>query len=74
MTAWRVAPNYTLTRTHIFSNDMLFWGLIMTVVNVGLLLVARRGKRVSTEPLYVHCGYNVTGNVSGICPARGERT
>lgn len=32
----------------------------------------RRGRRERGECL--HCGYNLTGNVSGACPECGERT
>jgi len=69
-TAWLTWPYSSITIKGIFSNDMLFWGAVMLVVSAGAISLSRRG--VSPPwPECSHCGYNLTGNVSGICPECG---
>jgi len=35
---------------------------------------ARRRKKGSTKNTCAKCGYNLTGNVSGVCPEWGQKT
>jgi len=67
-TAALVAPNYTLTLSGVFSNDGLGLGALMVAFSAGLFVIWRRPKEPSSAPLCAHCGYNLTGNVSGVCP------
>ena len=68
-TAWLVSPNYTLP-WGIVSNDMLAWGLIMLFVSLGLYSYARR-KSDDPTPRCTGCQYDLTGNVTGVCPECG---
>ena len=72
-TAWLTWPYYSLTIKGIFSNDMLFWAAIMLVISVGAIGAARRSVSPPPWPVCARCGYNLTGNVSGVCPECGER-
>ena len=71
-TGWLTWPSYSLTLRGIMSNDMLFWGVIMLVVSVGLIVHARWTAERPSYPACARCGYNLTGNVSGVCPECGE--
>jgi hypothetical protein len=53
---------------------VITWILYFVVAPVLLhrLLLLRRSKRV--KPLCRRCGYNLTGNVSGVCPECGAET
>jgi hypothetical protein len=70
-TAWLVSRSLTLRG--ILSNDMLFWGVLMLPTSAGLMLRSRAKPHESAIPRCPTCGYNLTGNVSGICPECGER-
>lgn len=52
-------------------NQTLGWGLFMLATSVSLLAIAWRVSEASPDPLCTQCGYNLTGNVSGICPECG---
>lgn len=71
-TAWLTWPGYSLTVKGIFSNDMLFWAVLMLVVSLAVLAAAKRMDARPPWPTCAHCGYNLTGNVSGVCPECGE--
>jgi len=73
-TAWLTSPYYSLTLEAIFSNDMLFWAVIMLVISVGAIYAASRAVSPPPWPVCPKCDYNLTGNVSGICPECGEKT
>jgi hypothetical protein len=68
---WLLNPRYTISLEGILSNDMLFWGGLMLIVSAiaFLLTVARR--RVIDPNRCFECGYDLTGNVSGVCPECG---
>ena len=53
---------------------LITWSLYFVIAPVLLhrLLLLRRIKRM--KPLCRHCGYNLTGNVSGVCPECGTET
>jgi len=46
--------------------------LSMYAAGVTLRHTDIKGRR-SARGLCIHCGYNLTGNVSGVCPECGER-
>jgi hypothetical protein len=46
--------------------------LVLSIAVLLLLHWRRRRVRRETAPLCQHCGYNLTGNVSGICPECGQ--
>ncbi len=71
--AWLLAPNYSLTPRGILSNDMLFWAAFMLIVSAASLVLTRC--HLYYTPAYPecgNCGYNLTGNTSGICPECGQ--
>jgi hypothetical protein len=48
--------------------------LILTLAIVAttvLIVIARRGKRIGTDPHCAECNYNLSGNTSGRCPECG---
>jgi hypothetical protein len=71
-TAWFVNPGYPLTPQGIFSNDMLFWALVMLALSSVAVLFTHRVRRAPDEPLCPNCQYNLTGNTSGRCPECGQ--
>ena len=48
------------------------WAVIMLVVSAGAMLWARGGVSPPPWPVCSDCGYNLTGNVSGVCPECGQ--
>ena len=70
--AWLVNPGYSLTLVGILSNDMLFWGTLMLVTGFGLWTWCRMHPRRPGFPHCPHCEYDLTANVSGICPECGN--
>ena len=68
---WLVARNYSLTFGGITSNDNLFGGAVMLVVSTAILLWVYLQREPPVEPLCPTCEYNLTGNVSGVCPECG---
>jgi hypothetical protein len=74
--AWLVSPYYSLTPQGIFSNDMLFWGtcilVISTITYVVIIVRLHRRRRAFFASGHCPCGYDLTGNVSGICPECGS--
>jgi len=55
--------------------NFVAWNMAFVVCWIGLMMINKqrtRSGRIS-EGLCVECGYNLTGNVSGICPECGER-
>jgi hypothetical protein len=55
-------------------DGMIAWlELFVAVVvgGVGVLILLFCGDRVLESPACTSCGYNLTGNVSGICPECG---
>jgi hypothetical protein len=70
-TAWLVSPAYSLTLSGIMSNDMLFWAAIMIVLSAGAITLVHRNPRELPSHICSTCGYDLTGNVSGVCPECG---
>ena len=75
--AWLVAPNYSLTWRGISSNDMLFGGVAMLVVSIFALVTSTlearaRKRKIDAELFCPTCLYDLTGNVSGVCPECGN--
>lgn len=69
--AWLLKPNYSISPRGILSNDMLFWGAIMLVVS-GVIFRRALSLRLRLDPRFCRtCGYDLTGNVSGVCPECG---
>lgn len=71
MTIWLVIPAYSLSPSGVFSNDALFFGVIMLVVS-GPLWFGMRPRRIDLTPRCPRCQYNLIGNVSGICSECGQ--
>lgn len=69
-TAW--LTTHPLTISGIFSNDMLFWGVIMFAVSLVALIIAYQPAAKPPWPVCDNCEYNLTGNVSGTCPECGQ--
>jgi hypothetical protein len=70
---WLLNPAYTISWRGVFSNDMLFWGALMLAVSGGVMwAVARRPPDYDPTRCRA-CGYDLTGNVSGVCPECGSR-
>jgi hypothetical protein len=71
LVGWLLNPNYTISLKGILSNDMLFWGALMMIgsaIAFGFTVV----RRVAIDPNRCRaCGYDLTGNVSGVCPECG---
>ena len=69
---WLVALDHPLSVKGILSNPMLPWGIVTVIVGAVLLRVmsARYGRGDSRS--CSSCGYDLTGNVSGICPECGR--
>ena len=69
---WLINPNYTIRG--LFSNDMLFWGALMLIASgFGFAFVS--GRRREGDPTRCRaCDYDLTGNVSGVCPECGTPT
>jgi len=56
-----------------FQDDAAGFGLLMIGISLALLLAARYRPRTSdSAPRCEGCGYNLTGNASGICPECGR--
>lgn len=72
-TAWLMWPSYYLTLSGIFSNDMLFWAVLMLMTSTIALFAAYRKVLPPPWPVCKHCDYNLTGNVSGTCPECGGK-
>ncbi len=73
-TAWLVSPHYSLTLKDVLSNDMLFWAVIMLAISGIAFYATHRGVSLPPPwPVCSNCGYNLTGNVSGICPECGVK-
>jgi hypothetical protein len=55
---------------------LLSIAVTISALAIGLLAVLRQLRRsqAAESPLCRHCGYNPTGNVSGVCPECGEQT
>jgi len=70
--AWLVHPGFTFTRHGIFSNDMLLWGVIMMTVSGAAMYWSREKRIKPILPVCPKCRYNLTGNVSGVCPECGK--
>ena len=70
---WMCKPNYTLTLRGVTSNDNLFFGALMLFGWGAAWLFFRRGQLLDPTACRI-CGYNLTGNVSGICPECGTET
>ena len=69
---WLLNPYYSVTRQGILHNDMLFWGTLMLLASaIGFWIVAARGRAVDPR-LCRACRYDLTGNVSGVCPECGR--
>lgn len=65
-----MSPHYSLTLQGVMSNDRLFWGVVMSVAAV---VTAHYGCVSMGAPWWqcTQCDYNLTGNVSGVCPESG---
>lgn len=63
-------PASRVFRIHVPGAPWVGGGLV--TVSFALLMIRRR--QLSGEPQCPHCGYNLTGNVSGICPECGNTT
>jgi hypothetical protein len=71
---WLLNPNYSLTLHGVFSNPMLAWGAAMVMTSWALLwLVAARTATLDPGRCRA-CGYDLTGNVSGVCSECGAPT
>ena len=54
----------------------ILFGIIAGILFVAWLIVFIRGildRKTSDCPCCLTCGYNLTGNVSGVCPECGEK-
>ena len=73
--AWLVAPNYSLTRQGVFSNDMLVLGTLMLVLSVSVMVWTvfedRRRRRIGL--LCPNCEHSLREHVTGMCPECGYR-
>lgn len=73
-TAWLVHPGATFTWRDITSNDMLVVAALMLLLSGAVLAteVQRKVQATDGPPTCDGCGYNLTGNVSGVCPECGR--
>jgi hypothetical protein len=62
-------PRDWASTVHLLANGRLVWFAIMVVASASLLMLVRRDRPDPTR--CVRCDYNLTGNVSGICPECG---
>ena len=51
----------------------LFNGIAYGIVGVGVACVWPRSKRHLEQNVCTNCGYNLTGNVSGVCPECSQK-
>jgi len=72
---WLLHPNYSIF-WGMFSNDMLFWGVLMVIASWIALWIARDSLAAAADDSTRcrACGYDLTGNVSGVCPECGTAT
>jgi hypothetical protein len=70
---WLIAIDYPLTPDGIASNVAAGWGVLLVIVSGATLhFVKTRPKRRWRDPRFcVKCGYDLTGNLSGVCPECG---
>jgi len=57
---------------NLFQNDSPAWGYIMIPISLMLMYYYPRWSESPSEPTCRKCGYNLTGNLSGICPECGQ--
>jgi hypothetical protein len=69
--AWLLAPNYAISVRGIFSNDMLFWGTVMLFLSAIVFTILHWQAPRRDPGLCANCNYDLTGNVSGVCPECG---
>jgi hypothetical protein len=71
---WLIKPQSSIRG--FFSNDMLFWGTLMVVASWFALWIVRDSLAAAADAqtLCRACGYDLTGNVSGVCPECGTAT
>ncbi len=57
-----------------YANLVVDWGLAISVVALFIVAIRRlrRSPRAATDGKCRSCGYNLTGNESGVCPECGE--
>ena len=72
---WLLSPNYSIF-WGMFSNDMLFWGTLMVIASWFALWIVRDSLAADADDRTRcrACGYDLTGNVSGVCPECGTAT
>jgi len=68
---WLLNPNYSLTVHGISSNPMLMWGVLMVITSCVMLSVVAARTPARDPSRCSACGYDLTGNVSGVCPECG---
>jgi hypothetical protein len=71
--AWLIHPNYPLNAWGIVRNDSLFWAIVLLIASGIALAMARLARRMPrpTTARCPACDYDLTGNVSGVCPECG---
>jgi hypothetical protein len=76
LTARVTWPSFPFTFQGILRNELLPWALVMVGLSIALLLANRR-LQLELEPrpwpACSGCGYDLTGNTSGVCPECGTR-
>jgi hypothetical protein len=70
--AWAVHPGSSLNWRGITSNDMLFWGCVMLIISSFAIVRTREKRTKPLLPICPKCRYNLTGNISGVCPECGH--
>ncbi|MEM6258951.1 MAG: hypothetical protein AAGI37_11620 [Planctomycetota bacterium] len=70
-TVWLMSPEYMISDGSIFQNRSLIWSVVM-LVSLGVLIWTRSAINRKRDPrMCKQCGYNLTGNTSGLCPECG---
>jgi hypothetical protein len=67
-----LGPNYWMAWDEFFDEDAPGLGWVSILLSVACLFAARRKHRPDPTPRCIDCGYNLTGNTSGVCPECGR--
>jgi len=75
-TVGRPAGNWRIGGRRLFLVFFPHWSVALLASCLPLYCVFRLtvGRKRRREGHCVHCGYNLTGNLSGVCPECGEKT
>jgi predicted RNA-binding Zn-ribbon protein involved in translation (DUF1610 family) len=67
-----LGPQGFRTWANLLEDDSPAWGYLMIPISLALLIHTTRAARSPSYPACATCGYNLTGNISGVCPECGN--